>query len=110
MAENMAEDVAGAARDKDEGADGEGVSRGEPAQLAGLVLDTEGADNDVLGHDAQGETGLSEELGGADDGDEEAFAGEGLGAFDVGLEGLELVTLGVVVVGVVVDAVLMVLV
>ena len=102
----VTKDVAETARDEDEGADGEGVSRGKPAHLAGHVLDAEGAGNDVLGHDTQGETGLSEELRGADDGDKEDFAGEGLGTFDAGFR----VALEAAVVDMVVDAVVMVLV
>lgn len=106
----MAEDIAKAACDKDEGADGERVSSGEPAQLARLVVDAERATNDVLGHDAEGKTGLSEELAGADDRDEEGFAGEGLGPSDVGIKGLKLMAFfGVAVVGLVGYAVFIVL-
>ena len=101
----VAEDVAESACDEDKGADGEGVARGEPAQLAGLVLDAQRVGNDVLGHNAQGETALSKELGGADDRDEKGFAGEGLGTFNVGLNELELVALEVVAVGFFGDAV-----
>ncbi|KAK2601755.1 hypothetical protein QQS21_004639 [Conoideocrella luteorostrata] len=58
----VTEDVAETARDEDKGADVEGASRGEPAHRARLVLDTEGAGNDMLGHDTRGRTSLSEEL------------------------------------------------
>jgi hypothetical protein len=63
----------------------------------------------MLGHDAEGKAGLSEELGGADDRDEEGFAGEGLGAFDLGVKRLDLMTFGVTVGGLVGQAVFIVL-
>ena len=109
--ELVAEDIAKAACDENEGADGERVSSGEPAQLARLVVDAERATNDVLGHDAEGKTGLSEELGGADERDEEGFAGDGLGAFDFEIKGLKLMafSVAVVIVGLVEYAVFIVL-
>lgn len=64
----------------------------------------------MLGHDAQGEAGLSKKLGRADDSDKEAFSGEGLGALDAGLGFLELIVLDVVVESSVGDAVTIVLV
>lgn len=93
----MAEDVAETARDEDKGPNRDGVSRREPTHLARLIPDAEGAGNNVLGHDAQGETSLSEELGGADDGDKEGFTSKGLGAFDTGLRmALEVVVVDMV--------------
>lgn len=72
----MPEDITEAACDEDEGANGERVSRGEPAQLARLVVNAKGASDDVLRDDAEGKTGLSEKLRGTDDGDKEDLAGE----------------------------------
>lgn len=78
-------DIAEAACDEDEGADGERVSRGEPAQLARLIVDVKGASDYVLRDNTERKTGLSEKLRGADDGDKEDLAGEGLGTFDFGI-------------------------
>ena len=94
----MAEDVSQTTRNKNKGADGERVHRGEPAQCTRLVLDAEGAGNDMLENDALGKTGLNEELRGADDGYEENLTGEGSWALDVGLRELEFMVLYTIVV------------
>ena len=91
--ELVAEHIAQAAGDEDESANGERVPGGEPTELCGLIVDAEGLTDDVLGYDADGKTGLSEELRGDDDGDEEDLAGDGLGPLDTGIERLQLMVL-----------------
>ncbi|KAL4813475.1 hypothetical protein BDW67DRAFT_187582, partial [Aspergillus spinulosporus] len=77
-------DIAEAACNEDEGADGERVSR-ESAQLAGLVVDVKEASDNVLRADTEGKTGLSEKLRETDEVGKENFAGKKLGTFDFGI-------------------------
>ena len=91
--ELVAEHIAQAAGDEDESANGERVSGGEPTELCGLIVDAVGLTDNVLGYDADGKTGLGEELRGDDDGDEEGLADEGLGPLDTGIERLQLFVL-----------------
>lgn len=51
----------------------------------------------MLGHDAEGQPGLSEELGGAENDEEYEFASERLRAFEAGLDSLELIVRKIVV-------------
>jgi hypothetical protein len=45
----MSKDITEAACNEDEGADGEGVSRRDPAYFSRLVVDVKGASDDVCG-------------------------------------------------------------
>jgi hypothetical protein len=57
---------------------GKRASRGEPAELAMLVVNVKGVSDVVLRDEAEGKTGWSEKLRGTDDGDKENLAGERL--------------------------------
>ena len=82
----VAKEVAHAARDEDEGADGQAVGGDEPGQVAGLAEAVLLA-NDVHGDEGLGEPALGHELGGADDGDKGDLVGQGEARGQVGAGG-----------------------